>query len=266
MGWRLEDLYMTGRDMTLSDGEREVKVYISKLTPFDQEKAYNRANAERAKVLAVKTRKDSNEYLAISADASEMDREVLIEYLTNDHMNKKRAVIEARTAFEKKWTEDNYLIGLQDAWANILDEEEDQESAEALRVRAELDRYEADCKKEIDAEEADFRDNLSKRTDEWLMEHVVDLMVKMQADLAWLMEHRYCQVWLAVRDPKNHDKRYFPGDDHSAVKKIDTEIYKKLLYAYQNLEVPPDEGKDLPRVPDSSDSSNAPENQEVSVS
>lgn len=252
MARRLEELYALGTVVEITDdGVDEngnpfppVEVYLAKLSPALQQRAFDKANAERAKVLAIKRRPDSTEYLSIQADVFDMDREGLEERLLADHMARRRAPLEAKFIHDNEdWNEDGYVEGLWDAWNNGLKDkyEENPEDPEAIRVKEELDRYEKELQEIIDHEEADFRRYLSKRTEDELQKKVTDQQLKLQADLAFLVEHRYCQVWLATRDPDDHDEKYF--ETREDVDKLDARVFRALADAYQALEVPADEGK-----------------------
>lgn len=257
---RLEDLYVRGRELSVDDGSGDpVTVWLQKMNPLEHEKAIRKAGAAKAQVLLAQRDHQSEEWQEALTDVSELGgRDVLIEQVIQEEVAKLRESKEAELSFEDEWKKEGYLEGLREAWQSGLDMKyaEDPEDPEARRVFLELKRF----TDQLDEQLADEIDALRRDYDdmplEQLQDKVVDRVLDMRAGLAWLKEYRRCEVFFSVRDPDDHDKYYFSSRDE--VDRLSAEVFRILANAYEELAVPPLEGKDSGKTPDSLPSSEQP--------
>lgn len=256
MARKLDDLFITGRPFTLDDGHGEpVEVWLQKMNPLEADKALRKANAAKARVLMQRADEDSDEWLEMYADIANFDKDALAEYLIGDAISEYRQSREAEMAAEEEWSKDGYLEGLRDSWEDELRDrpEEDEERQKCL---AELRRF----NDSVDPLIADERtrliaDELSK-PDEELRRQAVRRFLDIRAGSVWVAEYNRYELAYGVRDPEKHDVYYFVGRDGEPdldrVRRLVPETFTPLHQAYQQLIVPPAEGKDLPAAPSSS--------------
>lgn len=258
---RLTDLYVIGDEVVVDDGRgKPIKVWLQKLNPVEHETAMRKASAARARVLSGK---HAEEIEIAQDEAAQYGREGWIEYLASDALSKKIAALEAEIGAEEEWSEQDYLQGLKDAWEATLKDalEEDPEDPSALRVRDELDRFRVQLEKRIEQERESLVADYGTREDDDLERRVVDRLLATRADLAWLTEFRKSEVWLATREPGDHQKKYFQGREE--VDNLAQQVLVQLMTAYQDLVVEPLEGKDSGAPQASSSSSELPEVEEM---
>ena len=254
---RLTDLYQIGTDVTVGDDDGEpVTVWIRKLNDVDHDTAVRRANAARARVLALRSAPDDDGELAsVRMEAGELGREGWVAYLVEDAVARRRPVVEARVGAEPAWSAEDYLQGLRDAWVEGLEERwlEDPDDAEAARVLAELARFSEAVEARLAVEADDARRDLEGLDDAELTDRVVERIVAVRADVAWLSEFRRCEIWLGTREADHHRKRHFSGREE--VDELAQEVLVRLAVAFQELNVDPTEGKGWRGLPASSTSS-----------
>jgi len=263
---RLEDLYVLYRQVDFDDGMGEsITVFLRKLSPVDADKVTLRANAARARALSLKNRPDSDEYQALRGDILDMEQEALVAVLEGDERNRRRGPIEARIAHEGGWMEDNYLQGIYDAWEGGLKDRfiDEPEDSEAKRVYDEMQRYLAACDEVVDAEMNEYRDDLARQPIEALQNQVIDLMIKIQADLTWLVENRKSQIWLATRED---DKKTPHFSEREQVDHLEDNVFQHLVNEYQALVVEVDEAKKSRLTQPSSPSVGEPDKEETDSS
>ena len=251
---KLGDLFIRGVECTVTDGEDSVEVWIQKLNPLQQDKALRRANGARAKVLSVR-KKDADDLdrLSYTHEAEEIleDRDNAIDYLLSEKLGTLYQLREAELAFEKEWSEENYLQGLRDAWEDGLSDAYaiDQEDEDALRVFNELKRFAEAVEKSVQGERDSLAKGLENKTDEELEQLVVNKVIEAAADLEWLKEFRKSEIFFAVREPGDHNKPYF--EKREDIDDLEIEVFGQLTQAYNSMRVDVVEGKDSPETPDS---------------
>jgi hypothetical protein len=248
---RLADLYVVGKELAVAgpDGNEEVTVWIQKLNPIQQEQAFGRAAAERAKVLTLKNVEpthDDRVTFEAQADEIAQDRDTMIDMLSAKEIGEAEQACEAEVSEEDEWSKDGYLLGLQEAWDNgarvdYLDDSSPNYK-EARRVFDELKRFAAQVEKAVEGHKKRIRKDFAGTSDEALRKRIVDQLIEAEADLRWLTEYRRSQVWLSVREPTDHRALYFP--ERKDVDDLSIEVLVQLIAAYQNLEVDPMTGKD----------------------
>lgn len=255
---RLGDLYQVGREVTVDDGEGPVTVWLQKLNPLETEQAARAAGVAKAKTLMTRRDKNSDEYLDIYAEVSEMPREGLVDLAIGEKLAQALESADAEISAADEWSKDGYLQGLRDAWAeklyDVYQEGEDaDEYEEAQRVFTELQRFDQELTKRVEGERTKLeRDYADVPIDE-LIETAADKVLSFRGDTAWLREWRRAQIWLGTRESEDHKKRYF--DKREEVDQLPIQILNALQAAYEQLEVGPIEGKDSPPTQPSSEQS-----------
>lgn len=264
----LNDLYQVGRTVEIDDGQGDpVAVWIQKLNPNDHEQALRKASAARAVLLTYKNAPDSEEWQLAYSDTHDLgDRDVLVDFLAQDAITKKRMSLEAEIAADDEWAKDEYLQGLFDAWRGGVNADfaRDAEDPEAKRVFDELKRYADQVTERLEKALPGIKREFAVLPDEELRQNAVEQLLMRRADNAFVKEYEICEIWLAARKPEDHSKYYF--NDRDQVRSLAPKVYEQLLNAYREISVDPIEGKGSEETPDSSTSSEQSGRQETAVS
>lgn len=240
---KLSDLYVLGKEITIDDGNGEpVTVYLRKITPIDSEEAYRAANAAKAKALSQKTDPDSLTFQIVMERCERMAKEELVDQLAELALDKKRPVVEAELEAEDRWSENDYLQGLHDAWESGLKEKHFTDpDEETKRVFDEMKSFDAELEKRIARETAAIKKDLNTLPVKKLRDQFFDEQFERQSDVAWVKEYRKQELFHAVRDPDDHDVRAF--ESPREVDSVANKLVEELRAAYADLSVPGDEGK-----------------------
>ncbi len=251
MGRKLTDLYVRGKELTFDDGapgEDPIKVWLQKLNPVQQEQAQKRAEAARAKVLSIVHLPEEAAEKQIFYDevaSSNPSKEDLITILIATDLAQCAESAEAEVAARDEWLEDGYLQGLQEAWENGAREdmfrEETPEYDEARRVFDELKKFNEQVEEILQQDERRLRKDYEGAKESSLVKKVVERRIRTHADRAWITEFRKCELWMAVRDFENRSELMF--ENRAEVDDLSLEVLSTLITEYQNLVVPPTEGK-----------------------
>jgi hypothetical protein len=248
----LKDLYVRGKLLEVDDGSGEsVKVWLQKLNPVEYSECLKKADAARARVIAILRDKESDEYVTAVADVVSADKENLIEVLCAIEQGRIDPLVRAEIESESRWADENYLAGLREAWLEL--EEvfiDDPEHKEARRTHDELKAFVEQCEKELEYRIESFREGLEVATDEELRDMAIRHNLKLMGDVQWMNEFYRQQVFHAVRDEDDHSQRYF--DSRSELDELQEEVYGALYAGVQDLMVDPIEGKDSAAQPPSS--------------
>jgi hypothetical protein len=260
---RLTDLYVVGKEVPINDnsGGEPLVVWVQKLNPLQSETALRKAGAARARYIATRKDKDSEEYRDAMSDVLDYsERETLVEVVARDDLYAKRMAVEAEIGAEEEWTKDDYLQGLFDAWQGGEGEEGlkdryaiDKEDEEAKRVFAELQRYNAQVDKIMEGERARIISDYSAWPDEKLTDRAVARVIENRSLTVFLKELETQQIFFAVRDPDDHKKLYFESVEEAA--SIADEVRTAIVDNLRMIAVERDEGKGSAGTPASSPSS-----------
>jgi hypothetical protein len=244
---RLTDLWVTGRELILDDGDGDpLVVWLQKVNPGEATDTQRRCDAARARVLSVRSQPDAYEYQALqgSVVAYSDDPAELVKFLLGEDRVKAQRSQEAQLANEEEWSKDNYLQGLRDAWDDDLQRRwlEDNADVEGARVHDELERFTDEVKARVDDDmEALTTTMLATTTFSDLQDRMVGRLLEIDGTQAWLNELYRCQLYYGVREPDDHKKLYFV--DRDEVDQLSTATFGRLRTAYDNLEVDVAEGK-----------------------
>jgi hypothetical protein len=256
MGKRtLRDLYVVGKELSLDDGGGSVEVWLQKLNPVDHRHAVSKADASRARVLAVRSTPESDDYFAILNGVLDFDKDQLVNLLAAVETVRINPLKRSEIAGLDEWADEGYLEGLQDIWDSEINDRfvENPEDVEAKRVHDELERYLAAVAAEI-ADAIDvYSDGLHSMTLQELQDMGVAYEMKNSADMAWIQTYYRWELFYGVRQPHDHRQRYFA--EASDIDELNGDLIGTISAAFRALTVEPTEGKDLAGNPPSSTSS-----------
>lgn len=249
---KLFDLYVVGKEHTVTDGENSETVWIQKLNQNEHENAYRRANAKRAVFLAKRKNLNDDEILALKGEYEAVfeDRDAMVEFLVNDNVARIVDAREAELAAEDEWAKDNYYQGLLDSWNDGLrdsyhmgeDDPENTRYEEAVHVYEEMTRFTDKLEEKIESERQHERKELEDWSLERLDETVTKKLIEAEADSRWLNEYKLSEIFHAVREQSNHRKNYFEA--RSDIDELPLETLVSLLTAYSEISIGLVEGKD----------------------
>jgi hypothetical protein len=260
---RLEDLYRREEEVTIPDpGHEDIVVWMVKPDPVAQDSILRSANAAQAGILAAQFHEDDEEWLALRAAAMETDYDAILNVMTDEYRAKRAPIVAHRVSLSEDWNTDDYLEGLQTAWPEL--EKRPVDDTERKRVRGELDRFEAECKVQLDAEVEYFRQDLAMKPSEEVFNEETKRRLKFRALLQWNKAYNDFTILASIKDPENHDQPYFSSIE--SVRRLDGRIKSQLIARYQELVVEVTEGKDSPAQPGSSTSSAPVEPEEINDS
>lgn len=241
---KLIDLFVRGQELKIVDPEREVEVdvWLQKLNPTQHEAIVRRANAARAKMLAMKNDPDSDEYQSTYGEVLDMEKEDMINLIIAEEMGNKINAIESEISERDEWANDNYLQGLRDAWQEELSDKYFRDKdEEAAKVYEELKRFTEQVAKEAEAERQSLIADHLERNLEAVARDATKAKIDAMANIEWLKVFRKGQLVYGVRDAKNHSEQLL---DWQAVDLLQEEVFNQLSEGYRMLSVDPIEGKD----------------------
>lgn len=212
----LTRLWSMGALRQIADGRESMDVWIATRTQRDMQEIAKRASAARAKTIRALNDQNSDESIEIEFELANMDFDGLIEVLVADYRTKRQAVIEAEyAAANAPWNENDYLQGLKDAWDDELMREYalDPNHPEAVRVLAELARFDADVAAELE-QQCDAEAEGIRLAGEDVARDAVRRRLREAAYQAeWYRVFILTRAWRQVRDPHDHDKLMFASPD-----------------------------------------------------
>lgn len=249
---RLTDLYVRGIEHVIDDGNGgPVAVWIQKLVPYEVKQAAEKANAVRARIVALKFADDQQEarlslLSRMESDGMISDRQEMIEFLEAEKLLEMHRSHEAELAEEDEWAKNGYFDGLYDSWVEggmreryALDPETDEEARAVFEA---LERFDNEVERRMVGERKSIAREYAGKSDKALRELVLDRVIDMEADMEWSQEYQFWELFFSVRDAEDHRDRYFR--DIEEVKTLPEEVYKSLVLAINELHVDQIEGKD----------------------
>lgn len=255
---RLSDLYVVGREVTIDDGEGGITVWLKKLNPLEMEDTLRRANAARATALSMRNDEDSIVRQSLANEVDDMSEEEMVEYITDVTVGKRASALEAEEADQEEWSKDGYLQGLRDSWEDKYWKihAEDPANDEAKHVLDELSRFNDVLQKRIDAESASVKESYTGRPIEILMAEVLETKIQYEADMEWMREYRFSEIYHATRISKDDKSLYF--ENRAELDSCESAVYLRLLRELAEISVDSTEGKSSGATATSSPSSEQP--------
>lgn len=241
---KLSDLYVTGQELTIDDGKGEpVTVYIRKISPLDAEEAYRAANAAKVRAVAAKTDPEDLTFQIISDRVERAAKEDMVAQLADHELQRKRLLLEAELEAEDKWSNDEYLQGLHDAWESGMKKKHFTDpDAETKRIHDELEAFNAELEKRMEREMVSIKKDLETLSARKLKDQFFDAQFDRQGEIAWITEYRKQELYFAVRDPEDHSAKAFESPQE--IDGLEPQLIEQLREAYVSLSVDAMEGKD----------------------
>ena len=242
---QVKRIYEVGKEVPLTD---ELTLWIQKLTPAEDKEAVSHSYGPRAAILSLLHADDDDAGLLEFIDTMRQlgldDREAQINFLIAQDVNRAMESNEYKIAAEKEWSENDYLITLQESWNDGLKGryDLDNEDEEAARIFKELKRYTEQVQKAVDHDRQDLYDRMSDKTDAELQRKVAKMFIEHAAGQAQIAEYHAWCIFLATRLPQDHSVRFF--ESRESVETYGAELYPQLLEAYLELAIGSIEGKD----------------------
>lgn len=250
---RLKRLYQIGVDVPFEDDEGSFSVWLQKIVPAENKEAVAHSYKSRAKTLTLlKADPDDADLIAFTdalPDWGLDTREARVRFLITDDLQKAQKSIEEKIAYDSEWSENDYLVTLQEAWNDGLKEKFalDPEHDEAKRVFVELKRYTEEVNKLVEIEEQELFDAMDENSDETILQRTIKVLIEYQAGMDQTAEYHKWVIYFAARNPENHDERYF--ESREDLETYPPEIFSKLLEEYILLALDQSEGKDQQATP-----------------
>lgn len=143
------------------------------------------------------------------------------------------AKAEQRTAEQDKWNNDERIQALFDAWKDKLaDEYQLNKSEESVKVYEQLQEFASEVDKAVEGELKILRSDLNKKSLTTLQKELVDKLIDIEANRAWVIEYNKWEVHLSARDPEDHSVKLFERSD---IDEMSDEFFTLLLNAYKSI-------------------------------
>lgn len=267
---RLTDLYKVGEEMTFHSEEGKVTVWVQKPNDVQIESIYRRANAAKARYLMTAQDEDSEEYQEAWGIMSELEEvEDILIFALNEELNRAKARATARIEADERWSKDDFLQSLFDAW--LGDEENpglhrtyalDPEDPEALRVFDALREYEEAVNEAFNAERDHLKAEYADEERSKLLDMAARGWIQINADGIQTRELIRQQTFYSVRDKDKHAQLYF--GTVAEVDDLPQVIRDQLTHKVTEFILEVAEGKGTAATPDSSLKSEQPETADAS--
>ena len=246
---RLTDLFKQGELVEFTDGEVTVKVWLQKLNQQETKQAAEAARPYKSMVNAIKRLPDDDPKKLAYSDqldsAGLTEKSQFIEFLIRDKMQEAWLSAEAEISSKDEWAKDEYLQGLQDIWLESMEERylaDPEGDEEAVQVFKELFRYTEQVNSEINHAHEELVNEIDDLPYEELRSRVVNKLIEEYSDKVMIDEFKIQQLYLATRNPDNHDELYFDNKDQ--ILSLSDSVYNKLSSTYSDMSVDGIEGKD----------------------
>lgn len=249
---RLSDLYVRGKEVSVDDGSGDpVVVWLQKLNEIEKETVLRRSSARKARYVLETEQEETELFAATLSSVSEfLERDGMVEIIIGEDLGKARQRIEAQMTYDEEgWGKDSKIKDLIDAWTGTDEAPglaatyaEDENDPEALRVKGELEAFEADIKRALEEEQRRLIADLDTTPERDLARLAAHQVLKRRADEEFIREWNRQQIFHVVREMEDHSTRYFRtlqevDDLHDRVREL-LEHHCSLLF------VEADEGKD----------------------
>jgi hypothetical protein len=268
---RLGDLYVRGQETSLDDGSGEPVVFwLQKLNEIERDSVMRRASAAKARFALAAEQEEGEIFVAALGSMREyIDRQGQINIVIAEDAGKIRERIEAQLSLDEDgWGKDDKIKSLADAWTGDIETPglaaafaEDPNDPEAIRVKGELDAFEADVDRKVEQERADLVRDWETTPDNELELEATRVLLKRQASDAFMREYYRQHIFYSVRELDDHHKRYFGVIGE--IDDLDDQVRKFLEDQCIAMIVGPSEGKASPPTPLSSISSETPSEPET---
>lgn len=263
---RLSDLYIRGKEFSIDDGSGDpVVVWLQKPNEIDRESVLRRANAAKARYQIDSDHEEGELFVATLGSVRDfLDRDGMLDIAAAEQLFRLRERIEAElTEDDEGWGKDDKIKSLLDAWTGTDEEPglaakfaEDENDPEAVRVKGEIEAFNADVDARVDRQKSEILTDWEDLPDAELIRATAREILKRRADETFMREWSRQQVFYGVREPDDHQKRYF--GTLVEVDDLDERVRAQLETTLNEMYVNASEGKDSPPTVLSSNSSGLP--------
>lgn len=267
---RLSDLYRVGEEMTFDSESGSVTVWVQKPNDVQIEAIYRRANAAKARYLMTAQDPDSEEYQEAWAVMAELEEvEDILVFALHEELNRAKTRATAQIEASEKWSKDDYLQALFDAWTG--DDENpglhrtyalDPEEPEALKVFNALREYEEEVNTAFVQERERLKLEYADEDRSVLLDKAARGWIQINADGIQTRELIRQQTFYAVREKDKHAQLYF--GTVAEVDDLPSTIRDRLTHKITEYILEVAEGKGTAATPDSSPRSEQPETADAS--
>jgi hypothetical protein len=269
---RLGDLYVRGKEVKVDDGAGDpVTIWLQKLNEVERESILRRSNAAKARYLLECEHEEGELFVSTMASVHDyLDHDGMVDVIIAEEVAKTRQRTEAQMSTDEEgWGKDEKIKALLDEWVGTDEEPglaakfaEDENDPVALRVKGEIETYEAELEAEVKVEQERLQREYDSTPDMELSRLATREILKRRADEVLMKEWMRQQTFYCVREVDDHRKRYF--GTVAEVDDLHDNVREFLERQCNMMFVEPSEGKDLPETPASSISSEPTPEEEVS--
>ena len=249
---RLGDLYVRGKEFEVDDGTGDpVVVWIQKLNEIERDATLRRASAVKARYMLECEQEETELFVATLASVREfLERDAMVNVIISEEVAKAQQRLEAQMIHDEDgWGKENRITELIELWTGTDDVPglaaayaEDENDPEALRVKGEVEAFEADLKRKVEEEQQRLIGDLDDTPDNELARVAAREVLKRRADDEFMREWHRQQIFYAVREPDDRHKRYF--GTLQEVDDLDDQVRDLLERQCNLLFVEANEGKD----------------------
>jgi len=269
---RLGDLYVRGKEIKIDDGTGDpVVIWIQKLNEIERDAVLRRANAAKARYLLECEHEESELFVGTLASVHDyLDHDGMVNVVISEDVAKARQRFEAQMAADEEgWGKDDKIKSLLDEWVGTDEEPglaatfaEDENDPSALRVKGEIEAYEADLDRAVKEEQERLAREFDSTPDMELSRLATREVLKRRGEDVFMKEWLRQQTFFCVREPDDHQKRYFGSMPE--VDDLHDTVREALERQCNSLFVDLTEGKGSPASPASSTSSELTPEEEAS--
>ena len=247
---RLSDLYVVGDEVDFVDPanpDEPVKVWIQKLTSSEEKQSIKKARPAKMEIAQIKRLPEDHPdklyyYDKLDEGRFETPRQKL-KYLVSSSVAEYAQTAEAEVANEPHWSNDDYLIELQETWNEEFKMRfaTDPEDKDAKRVHDELLRYTVEVEEAIENHESLLIAEIDDLSEEEIDRKVVRKLIEEESMQEMFSEFRKWQLYFGTRVNDDRGTKYFKNREE--IDTVPSEPYIHLLANWLVLNMDDTEGK-----------------------
>lgn len=242
---QVKRIYEVGKEVPLGE---DLTLWLQKLTPAEEKEALEHSYKPRAGILSLLKADPDEPGLLEFKDTLERwgldTKEAQVNFLITPDVQKAQASQESKIASQKEWSENDYLITLQSAWNDGLDEKLalNPDDEEASRVFKELKRYTEQVATAVEVDRVDLFERMDIKSETEIEDKVVKMLIEHAAGQAQLNEFHAWAIYFATRLVEDHDVHFFGARED--IDGYGASLYPRLLEEYMLLSLDSIEGKE----------------------
>lgn len=240
---KIEQLYQTSKRVDLKRGGQ---VWLRKMTVIQDREATRESLKVRANYEIIKKAdKLDPDRLGIREIVETLgDARDLATFILGDEHAKLEASVRSKMSYEDKWSKNNYLDTLQEAWLGGMKDrfDRDADDQEARKIFEVLLEFEQEVAEQLLIEFSDLVEAKLDLPEETLIEECVDRLLDFQAIYAQAEEFNYWKIYFAAFNDAEFKTKLW--DTIDAVKNAPGDLIKELIEEYEDMSVGVVGGKD----------------------